>query len=372
MSASAGPVLLTPGPLTTSERVKAAMLRDWGSRDPAFTRLAGEVLAQIRDLAGGRPGDHVCVPVQGSGTFAVEAMLGSLLRPDERLLLLVNGAYGRRMAEICRRLGRPCDVVEVAETQAHDPAALAERLAADPGIAAVAIVHCETTSGLLNPLEEIAAVARAAGRRLLVDAMSSFGALAVDMQAWGISALAASSNKCLQGVPGLAFVVCRPDELAARAGVSTSLALDLEDQARALAGDGQWRFTPPTHVVAALHEALQELAEEGGPAARLARYTANRDTLIAGMARLGFVPALDPALQAPVIVSFLEPREAWYDFSTFYDALEARGFAIYAGKMKALGTFRVGTIGAIDSSLIERFLAAVEGVVTDLKQKLIR
>ena len=213
---------------------------------------------------------------------------------------------------------------------------------------------------------------RAAGRRLLVDAMSSFGAIAVDMSGWGISALTASSNKCLQGVPGLAFVVCRSDELAARRGVSVSLALDLEDQARALAGDGQWRFTPPTHVVAALHEALQELDEEGGPAARLARYTANRDTLIAGMARLGFVPALDPVLQAPVIVSFLEPQEDWYDFSAFYDALESRGFAIYAGKMKALGTFRVGKIGAIDSLVIERFLAAAEAVVTDLKQKFIR
>lgn len=365
------PVLLTPGPLTTSARVKAAMQRDWGSRDPEFVRLSAAMLDRLRVLAGGGA-EHVCVPLQGSGTFAVEAMLGSLVAPQERVLLLVNGAYGRRMAEICRRIGRDFDVYEVEETATHDPQELGRRLAGDSGLSVVAAVHCETTSGLLNPLEEFAAVTGANGRRLLVDSMSGFGALPLDMAALGISAVAASSNKCLQGVPGLGFVIARHDELEARAGAAPSLVLDLHDQARALSGDGQWRFTPPTHVVAALAEALAELDDEGGPAARLARYTANRDTLVAGMRRLGFRPALGPELQAPVIMSFIEPGEGWYRFEPFYDALARRGFAIYAGKMRELGTFRVGTIGAIDTGVIERFLAAAEAVVTEMKQKLIR
>ncbi len=366
-----GPVLLTPGPLTTSDRVKRAMQRDWGSRDPAFVRLSSETFARLRELAGGTA-EHVCVPLQGSGTFAVEAMLGSLVGVQERVLLLVNGAYGRRMADICRRIGRAFETYEVEETRTHDPEELRQRLVADPGLSVVAAVHCETTSGLLNPLEDIAAVTRATGRRLLVDSMSGFGALPLDMSALGLSAVAASSNKCLQGVPGLAFVIARRDELAARAGAAASIVLDLEDQASAFERGGQWRFTPPTHVVAALAEALAELAEEGGPAARLDRYARNRDTLVSGMSRLGFHPALDQARQAPVIVSFIEPSADWYRFDAFYDALVERGFAIYAGKMRALGTFRVGTIGAIDHTVIDRFLQAVEAVVTEMKQKLIR
>lgn len=363
------PVLLTPGPLTTSARVKAAMLRDWGSRDPAFVALSTRTFRRIADLAGAAPG-QICVPLQGSGTFAVEAMVASLVAADERLLVLVNGAYGRRIAEIGQRLGRRVERLEVAETEAQDPAAVAARLAADPGLAVVALVHCETTSGLLNPLDAIARVVRAAGRRLLVDSMSGFGALPVDMAAMGIDALAASSNKCLQGVPGLAFVICHADELAARAGSAPSLVLDLAAQARGLAADGQWRFTPPTHVVAALAEALDELDEEGGPPARLARYRETCRILVEGLGRLGLVPVLDAALQAPVIVSFREPQEDWYRFDGFYAALEARGFAIYAGKMRDHGTFRVGTIGAIDASTMRAFVAAAEAVVTEMKQKL--
>ncbi|WP_417773088.1 2-aminoethylphosphonate--pyruvate transaminase [Stappia sp.] len=368
---SEAPILLTPGPLTTSARVKAAMQRDWGSRDPGFVALSTRTVERLRTLAGADE-SCVCVPLQGSGTFAVEAMLGSLTRPDERILVLANGAYGRRIVEICRRIGRQVEVYEVAETQTHDPAEIARRLELDPGLAAVAAVHCETTSGLLNPVPEIAAVVARAGRRLLLDSMSGFGALPVDMSGMDIAAVAASSNKCLQGVPGLSFVICRRADLGTRKGVAPSLVLDLEAQAQGIEADGQWRFTPPTHVVAALSEALDELDEEGGPEARLARYSRNCRTLVDGMAALGFETALDPARQAPVIVSFREPGEAWFDFTTFYDALCARGFAIYAGKMRDVGTFRVGTIGAIDSIVIERFLDCARAVVTEMKQKLIR
>lgn len=368
---SDSPILLTPGPLTTSARVRQAMLCDWGSRDPAFIELSAGVMDRLTRIAGG-DGRHVCVPLQGSGTFAIEAMLATLVPRGARVLLLVNGAYGRRMADICRRIARDCEIYEVGETETHDPAEVTRRLEADSRLAFAAMVHCETTSGLLNPLAEIAAAVRAAGRHLLVDSMSGFGALPIDMAAHDLAAVAASSNKCLQGVPGLSFVVCRRDLLEAGRENAGSVVLDLAAQAQGLEADGQWRFTPPTHVVAALAAALDELDEEGGPPARLARYGENCRRLTRGMADLGFSTALDPGVQAPVIVSFVEPEARWFDFQTFYDALRARGFAIYAGKMRALGTFRIGVIGAIDPPVIEAFLEAADGVVTEMKQKLIR
>lgn len=364
---SAGePILLTPGPLTTSMRVKQAMLRDWGSRDEAFVALNGRVLADIAKIAGCDE-SYAVVPLQGSGTYAVEAMIATLAPVDGRTLVLVNGAYGRRIVEICRRLGRDHAVYEVGENETHDMAVLGRRLARDPGIEAVAAVHCETTSGLLNPLEAIADVVAGAGRALLVDSMSGFGALPVDAGRLGFAALAASANKCLQGAPGMAFVICRKDDLAAAKGRSSSLVLDLEHQHRQMMADGQWRFTPPTHVIAALGEALDELGEEGGPDARFRRYSANCDALVSGMRELGFTPVLPRSLQAPVIVSFFEPQEAWFDFATFYDLLRRRGFAIYAGKMKQGGTFRIGTIGAVGPDTIAAFLAAARDVVAEMR-----
>ncbi len=364
----AEPVLLTPGPLTTSLRVKQAMLRDWGSRDEAFTALTGKVLKGVKTIANAGE-DYVAVPLQGSGTYAVEAMIATLAPVNGRTLVLVNGAYGRRIVEICRRYGKDHAVYEVAEHETHDPAELERRLAADTAIGAVVAVHCETTSGLLNPVEELAEVVQQAGRAFLVDAMSSFGALPVDAAKLAFAGLAASSNKCLQGVPGMAFVLCRRKDLDAAAGISPSLVLDLHAQNRQFETDGQWRFTPPTHVIAALGEALDELAEEGGPQARLSRYKENCAELVAGMARLGFSAVLPSALQAPVIVSFHEPRETWFGFDDFYDRLRRRGFAIYAGKMKQGGTFRIGTIGAIDCATIRRFLVCVAEVVVEMQRE---
>ncbi|MBA5778745.1 2-aminoethylphosphonate--pyruvate transaminase [Stappia sp. F7233] len=361
------PILLTPGPLTTSMRVKQAMLRDWGSRDEAFVALNRHVIGQIARIAGCDE-SYAVVPLQGSGTYAVEAMIATLAPTDGRTLVLANGSYGRRIVEICRRLGRNHDVYEVPEDETHDMAELGRRLAEDPGIRAVAAVHCETTSGLLNPLQAISDVVVKAGRALLVDSMSGFGALPVDAGQLRFAALAASANKCLQGAPGVAFVICRKADLATSKGRSPSLVLDLEDQHRQMTTDGQWRYTPPTHVIAALGAAIDELVEEGGSEARLRRYTANCDTLITGMQELGFRPVLPRERQAPVIVSFFEPQDAWFDFTTFYDLLRQRGFAIYAGKMKQGGTFRIGTIGAIDPQTIAAFLVAAGDVVSEMRR----
>lgn len=354
------PILLTPGPLTTRAETRQAMLRDWGSRDPAFIALTAELRRRLLAIAGGEA-SHVAVPLQGSGTFIVEAAIATLIGPRGKLLVLVNGAYGDRMVTIARRMGRAVDLLRWPEDQAVDPAAVTERLAADPAITHVALVHCETTTGILNPLAAIAAVVARAGRHLLLDAMSSFGALPIDLAATPVTAVLASSNKCLEGVPGLGFALVEAETLAAAAGNSLSLSFDLHAQWRGFETDGQWRFTPPVQVVAALVEALRLLEAEGGPAARLTRYQENFATLWSGMRRLGFQLFLPEALQAPIIATFrLPPSLA---FRPFYDALAERGFLIYPGKLTQAETFRIGCIGALDPEDFERLLTAVAGVL---------
>ncbi len=351
------PLLLTPGPLTTSEATRAALGRDWGSRGADFVALTGRLRARLAALAGGAD-THEAVLLAGSGTFAVEAALQSLVPRDGRVLVLVNGAYGRRMGEMLLRLGRDHLVREWAEDEAVDPAVVDAMLAADGGITDVAVVHCETTSGLLNPLEAVASVVGRHRRRLLVDAMSSFGALPVEAARLGLTAVMASSNKALEGVPGIAFVVAERGHLGRCAGNASSLSLDLWAQAEGFRRNGQWRFTPPVQVAAALDAALDQLDAEGGVAARGARYRRLHAMLVDGMAALGFGTYLPPALQAPIIVTFRDPGPP-FDFDALYDALAAEGIVLYPGKLTRAPSFRIGCIGAIDETDIVRALAAI-------------
>jgi 2-aminoethylphosphonate-pyruvate transaminase len=353
-------ILLTPGPLTTSVATRQAMTRDWGSRDPAFIALTAELRQRLLAIAHATEA-HVCVPLQGAGTFIVEAAISTLVGRGDRLLVLANGAYGERMATIAERLDRAVQVMRWPENAPVDAAEVAAVLHGDPSITHVALVHCETTTGLLNPLAEVAAVVATAGRYFILDAMSSFGALGIDLRTTPIAAVLASSNKCLEGVPGLSFALVARDVLAAAKGNSPSVSLDLHDQWRGFEKDGQWRFTPPVQVVAALVEALRQMEQEGGPEARLARYRQNYDVLLHGMRRLGFELYLDEALQAPIIATFRLP--ASLAFGAFYDALAERGFLIYPGKLTQAETFRIGCIGALDHRDFERLLAAIEATL---------
>ncbi len=362
------PLLLTPGPLTTSHSVKAAMLRDWGSRDRDFIALNARVRRQLVELAGGI-GSHVAVPLQGSGTFVVEAMLATLVPPAGKLLVLVNGAYGERMAEIARRHRRAVVTLATAEDQPNDPQALDRALTADAAISHVAAVHCETTSGILNPIAALAEVALRHGRRLLVDAMSAFGALPLDAREVAFDALAASANKCLEGVPGLGFAIVRESALAAAAGNAASLALDLYDQWQAMERTGQWRFTPPTQVLAALDQALAEHAAEGGIAGRGARYRENCRLLVEGMRALGFQTLLPDRLQAPIIVTFKMPADRRFAFETFHERLRARGYVIYPGKLTVAPSFRIGCIGHLGAREIEGALAAIRATLAEMNVK---
>jgi 2-aminoethylphosphonate-pyruvate transaminase len=359
------PWLLTPGPLTTSATVKAAMLQDWGSRDARFIAINGQVRERLVELAGGA-GSHVCVPLQGSGTFAVEAMLATLVPASGRLLIMVNGAYGKRMARIMTYLGRAHRVIEAPEDRAIDPAAAAAALESDPAISHVAVVQCETTSGVLNPVAELAEVVAAAGRKLLVDAMSAFGALPLDARQVPFEALAASSNKCLEGVPGMGFVIIRRDAIEAAAGNAHSLSLDLHDQWQAMEKNGQWRFTPPTHVLVAFARALEEHRAEGGVAGRGQRYRNNCRIMVDGMRAMGFETLLPNQLQAPIIVTFHMPADPAFDFQRFYDRLSERGYVIYPGKLTVADSFRIGCIGRLGEAEMRGALEAIRAVLGEL------
>ena len=352
------PILLTPGPLTTSATVKQAMLRDWGSRDAAFIALNQRIRQRLLDLAHAA-GSHVCVPVQGSGTFAVEATIGTLVPRDGRLLVLVNGAYGQRMVRIAEVAGRAVTSLNWPEDEAVDAQALDRALVADSAISHVAVVHCETTSGILNPLQDVADVCARHQRPLLIDAMSSFGALPIDARVTPFVAVMASANKCLEGVPGVGFALIRREALAAAKGNAPSLSLDLYDQWQGLEANGQWRFTPPTHVLAAFDQALDEHAAEGEVVGRGARYRRNHQLLVEGMSALGFAMLVPPPLQAPIIVTFLMPADPRFVFAEFYDRLRKKGFAIYPGKLTVAASFRIGCIGHIGEAEIRAALAAI-------------
>jgi len=355
-------ILLTPGPLTTRIETRRAMLHDWGSRDAAFIALTAEMRKRLLAVANGRD-SHVAIPLQGSGTFIVEAAITSLVRPTDKLLVLVNGAYGERMVEIARRLGRAVEALRWPENCPVEADQVEHALKADPAISHVALVHCETTSGLLNPMRRVAEVVARHGRALLLDAMSSFGALDIDLATTPIAAVLASSNKCLEGVPGLGFALVEQETIIGAKGVSPSLSLDLYDQWRGLESNGQWRFTPPVQVVAALVEALRALDKEGGPKARLHRYQDNFNILAAGMGRLGFRLFLEPSVQAPIIATFHPLDNRRFDFERFYAALVARGFVIYPGKLTRAASFRIGCIGALDRSDFKRLLTSIEAVL---------
>ncbi len=365
LSPTGDPWLLTPGPLTTSPSVKEAALHDYGSRDSHFIAVNRRVREALLEIVNG--GDsHVAVPLQGSGTFAVEAMLGCFVPRDGKVLILVNGAYGKRMAKICQVIGRAALVQETPEDVPNDPEALEQALAADPGISHVAVVHCETTSGILNPIEAVANVTARHGRGLLIDAMSAFGALPLDARKLRFDAVVASSNKCLEGTPGLGFCIARAGAFQKTEGNSHSLSLDLYEQYVAMEGNGQWRFTPPVHTLLSFDQALAEFANEGGVAGRGARYRENCRILVEGMRKLGFQTLLPDELQAPVIVTFHMPADPRFAFEDFYERMRRRGYVIYPGKLTVADSFRIGCIGRLGAEEMRGALAAVEDILADM------
>lgn len=354
-------LLLTPGPLSTTPAVREAMLRDWCTWDADYNNLVEGMRRDLVALAipdEAKRAEYTAVPMQGSGTYGVESVIGSVVPEDGRILVLANGAYGRRAAQIARTLHINTAELSYRETERPDAAEAAEFLDENPDVTHVLMIHCETTTGILNDIESVAREVKRRGKIFIVDAMSSFGGVPIDMAGLGIDFMISSANKCIQGVPGFSFVIARRAELEKCEGRARSVSLDLYDQWKVMEqGHGKWRFTSPTHVVRAFIEALKELCEEGGVAARHKRYAENQRRLAEGMNALGFKPLLREELQSPIITSFLYPDKS-FDFKDFYEFMKAEGYVLYPGKISEADTFRVGNIGDVHPKDIEGVLAA--------------
>ena len=360
--------LLTPGPLTTSMTTKEAMLHDWGSRDKKFIDLNSSIRDSLVKLIDGED-NYQCVPMQGSGTFAVESMVSSLTSKDSKILILINGAYGQRMKKMCTYLNRDFIEYEVAEHEVHKLVKI-EELIDNNDLTHVFTVYCETTSGILNPIEDIAKLVESKKLSLFIDAMSAFGALPLSAKNVSFDAVAASSNKCLEGVPGVGFILVKNNVIQNAKGNSHSLSLDLYDQWQAMEKNKQWRFTPPTHVLAAFNQAIKEHEKEGGVQGRYNRYKNNCNIICNGMKELGFEQLLPENLQAPIIITFKQPNDSNFNFDKFYNALSDKNFLIYPGKLTVAETFRIGCIGDLNENDMKETLSAVKEVIQELDLKI--
>lgn len=353
--------LLTPGPLTTTDTVKQVMMVDHCTWDDDYKQITQKIRRQLLALAQVSEEDYTAVLMQGSGTFGVESALTSAVGRAGKLLIAANGAYGERMEDIARHAGLKYRILHFPYDQTPDADVIAQALREDAAISHVAMVHSETTSGILNDIEAVAKVVKAAGRAFIVDAMSSFGGVEIPVARWGIDYIVSSANKCIQGVPGFAFVVCRRDELKKCEGQAVSLSLDLYDQWKGMEKDGKWRYTSPTHVVLAFEQALLELEKEGGIPARHRRYAENNRLLIEKLGALGFTTYIPQNLQGPFITTFFYPENANFTFQEMYAYIKERGYAIYPGKLTDADTFRLGNIGEIYTEDIEK----IAGIFAD-------
>jgi len=361
--------LLTPGPLTTSMTTKEAMLHDWGSRDKKFIDLNHSIRESLIKLIEGE-NNYQCVPMQGSGTFAVESMISSLTPKNSKILILINGAYGNRMKKMCAYLNRNCINYEVAEHETHNINNIEKIIDSNKDLTHVFVVYCETTSGILNPIKKISDLVERKNLSLFIDAMSAFGALPLSSKELKFDAVAASSNKCLEGVPGVGFILVKNDVIKNARNNSHSLSLDLYDQWQTMEKNKQWRFTPPTHVLAAFYQAIKEHKKEGGVEGRYKRYSDNCKIICNGMKEIGFDQLLPNELQAPIIVTFKQPQNANFYFQQFYDALSDKNFLIYPGKLTVSDTFRIGCIGDLDAKDMSNTIKAIKEVVQDLNIKI--
>ncbi|MCH2106427.1 MAG: 2-aminoethylphosphonate--pyruvate transaminase [Planctomycetes bacterium] len=359
--------LFTPGPLTTSATVKEAMLSDLGSRDTAFIGAVREIRAGLLLLAGvSQESGWEAVLMQGSGTFSVESVLSSSLPEDGALLVARNGAYGARIASIARCHGVPVVEVVASEGEPVDPAAVEAAIREHPELTHLAVVHCETTSGVLNPVEEVGAIAHAHGLTYFVDSMSAFGAVPIDLEACHVDFLVSSANKCIEGVPGFGFALCRRAALDACEGRARSVSLDLYAQWAGLEANGQFRFTPPTHSLLAFHRALRELDEEGGVAGRQARYQVNHARILDGIKALGLSPYVPEEHQCWIITSVRYPESEAFSFEELYDRLNERGYVIYPGKVTDADCFRIGNIGRLFEEDMDALLVALGEVLREM------
>ncbi|AGH81919.1 2-aminoethylphosphonate--pyruvate transaminase [Psychromonas sp. CNPT3] len=357
-------LLLTPGPLSTSQSVRQAMLKDWCTWDDQYNKEIVDVIRHKLVKLATTHDNYTCVLMQGSGTASVEATIGSALGPQDKLLVIDNGAYGARIGQIAQYLKINYVTLQHKETQTVDLQQFEAMLNRDTSITHVAMVHCETTTGMLNPLQQFCEIAKKHNKIVIVDAMSSFGGIVMDIGELEIDFMISSANKCIQGVPGFGFIIAKKSAMQACKDQARSLTLDLYAQWQCMQENhGKWRFTSPTHTVRAFYQALLELAQEGGIIQRQNRYQTNQQRLVKGMRELGFETLLNDALHSPIITSFYSPRASDYQFKRFYEQLKETGFVIYPGKVSDADCFRIGNIGEVYPDDITRLLSAIKKVM---------
>ncbi len=354
-------ILLTPGPLSTSDTVRQAMLKDSCTWDNEYNDLVQDMRAKLLNVATTAKEKYTVIPMQGSGSYAVESVLTTAIGKNHKVLIISNGAYGDRMGKICDVAGVNYVLYQESQTLHPSLEIIENYLKEDKDITHVAVVHCETTSGILNPIKEIGKIAKKYNKIYFVDAMSSFGGVVFDLNDLDIDFMVSSANKCIQGVPGFGFIVAKIDELKKTKGQARSLSLDIYDQWETMEkGNGKWRFTSPTHVVKAFYQAIKELELEGGVEARQKRYSENQRILVEGMEKLGFKPLVERKNQSPIITTFLAPSDESYTFEKFYNNLKEKGYVIYPGKLTEEESFRIGNIGEIYPADMEDLLKQIE------------
>ncbi|HIX99601.1 2-aminoethylphosphonate--pyruvate transaminase [Faecalicatena contorta] len=361
--------LLTPGPLTTTDTVKREMLADHCTWDDDYKQITQKIRRELLELAHVTEKDYTVVLMQGSGSFGVESVITSVVGDDEKLLIVANGAYGERMVDIAKHARISYALYEEEYDKIPSAGKVEEMLKNDPSITHVAMVHSETTSGILNDIASVAEVVKAAGKTMIVDAMSSFGGVDIEVGKLGIDFIISSANKCIQGVPGFSFIICNRQKLMESAGKARSLSLDLYDQWKTMEKDGKWRFTSPTHTVLAFAKAIEELKEEGGIPARSKRYYDNNRLLIRKMKDMGIQAYIGEEHQGPIITTFFYPEHHNFSFQEMYQFIKERGYAIYPGKVTDADTFRIGNIGEIYEEDILKLCDIFEEFFARMKKK---
>ncbi len=364
------PLLFTPGPLTTSLDTKKSMLVDMGSWDDDFNKVTSIIRSKVIKVVNGNK-SYTCVPLQGSGSFGIEAMIINFISKKDKILILINGSYGERIKKICDYHKIKNIPFVWKENEELDIKKLQKKLQSDKSIKNLAFVHCETSTGIINPINEVNNLCKKLNVNLFIDAMSTFGALTIDSNKIKFKALVASSNKCIEGVPGISFCISRTNDLIKSKGNSDNLCMDLYDQWKYMKETGRWRYTPPTHVVIAFLQALKEFEKEGGLKKRYQKYKKNRDVLIKEMNNIGFKCLLEDRLQSPIIVTFISPKDKKFIFSKFYKFLKLNNFIIYPGKMTNIETFRIGCIGQIKPNDIKNLVKSINIFMKKNKIKII-
>ncbi len=362
--------LLIPGPVTTCPEVKAAMAQDFAPWDNDFRAVYADIRTRVLRVAGGQPDTHTVLALQGCGHFATEAAIRTFLPPGGKILVPLVGAYADRMARLANEAGRQVVTLTVDQHRPLQAQIVADALAADPSISHVGMVYSETGTGVIHDPAPISAVVQAAGRRLIIDAVSAFAAMPMDVsQHPALDVMIFTSNKCFEAMPGLSFAVARIDRLEASHGNAGSWSFDYADVYASLLrpnSAGVFRFTPPAQVLASFGVALDIFERDGGQPARLARYQANKTALYDGMIALGLEPCLPRALQGPIIVNIQAPHDPAWDLMGFVDRLKLRGWLISNFYNTAEPSFRVGCIGAITPDDMRAFCVAVDAVLIEM------